>query len=39
LHPENYKYLIVRVAGFSAYFITLDKDVQNEIIKRTELRF
>lgn len=39
LHPENYKYLIVRVAGFSAYFIHLDKDVQNEIIKRTELRF
>ena len=36
-HPENYKELIVRVAGFSAYFITLDKDVQDDIIRRTEL--
>ena len=39
LHPENYKELIVRVAGFSAYFITLDKDVQDDIIRRTELTF
>lgn len=39
LHPEEYKELIVRVAGFSAYFVTLDKDVQEDIIKRTELRF
>jgi len=37
LHPENYKELIVRVAGFSAFFIYLDTDVQEEIIKRTEL--
>ena len=37
LHPQDYKQLIVRVAGFSAYFVTLDKDVQNEIISRTEL--
>jgi len=39
LHPEKYKELIVRVAGFSAYFITLDEDVQDDIIKRTELTF
>lgn len=39
LHPENYRELIVRVAGFSAYFVTLDKDVQDDIIKRTELSF
>ncbi|MBU2607993.1 MAG: hypothetical protein KKF26_01600, partial [Chloroflexi bacterium] len=39
LHPEEHKELIVRVAGFSAYFITLDKDVQDDIIKRTELKF
>jgi len=38
-HPEEYKELIVRVAGFSAYFVTLDKDVQDDIIKRTELSF
>lgn len=37
LHPENYRDLIVRVAGFSAYFIHLDPGVQEQIIKRTEL--
>jgi pyruvate-formate lyase len=26
----------VRVAGYSAYFIELDKDLQDEIIRRTE---
>ena len=36
-HPEKYKDLIVRVAGFSAYFIHLDPVIQNEIIWRTEL--
>lgn len=35
-HPEEYKDLVVRVAGFSAYFTRLDRGVQNEIIKRTE---
>lgn len=39
LHPEEYQDLIVRVAGFSAFFIHLDKTVQNEIIRRTELVF
>ncbi|MEL7563742.1 MAG: pyruvate formate lyase family protein [Dehalobacterium sp.] len=39
LHPEKYKDLVVRVAGFSAYFTRLDPGVQNEIIKRTELNF
>ncbi len=34
--PQNYKELVVRVAGFSAYFTRLDKGVQNEIIKRTQ---
>lgn len=35
-HPENYRDLIVRVAGYSAQFICLDKGVQDDIIKRTE---
>jgi len=35
-HPEYYKDLIVRVAGFSAYFVQLSKEVQDEIIARTE---
>ncbi|HEY86877.1 MAG TPA: hypothetical protein G4O06_02435, partial [Dehalococcoidia bacterium] len=39
IHPENYNNLIIRVAGFSAYFIHLDPVIQNEIISRTELNF
>jgi len=35
-NPENYKDLIVRVAGYSDYFNDLGIDLQNEIIKRTE---
>jgi pyruvate-formate lyase len=35
-HPEKHKDLIVRVAGYSAYFVTLGKPVQDEIICRTE---
>jgi pyruvate-formate lyase len=35
--PENYRDLVVRVAGFSAYFVQLSKQVQDEIIARTEL--
>jgi pyruvate-formate lyase len=34
-HPENYRDLVVRVAGFSAFFCQLDKGVQDEIIERT----
>ncbi|GAK56164.1 pyruvate formate-lyase [Candidatus Vecturithrix granuli] len=35
-HPEQYRHLVVRVAGYSAYFIELDQELQNEIIRRTE---
>lgn len=35
-HPENYRDLVVRVAGYSAYFVQLGKTVQDEIIGRTE---
>ena len=35
-HPENYRDLVVRVAGFSAFFVRLAPGVQNEIIERTE---
>lgn len=35
LHPENYRDLIVRVAGYSDYFVDLTPDLQDEIIKRT----
>ena len=35
-HPEDYRDLIVRVAGYSDYFHDLGEDLQNEIICRTE---
>jgi len=35
-NPEKYRDLIVRVAGYSDYFVDLGVDLQNEIIKRTE---
>ncbi|MFC1989743.1 glycine radical domain-containing protein, partial [Chloroflexota bacterium] len=35
-HPEKYSDLVVRVAGFSAYFIDLVKPVQDQIIERTQ---
>ena len=35
-HPENYRSLVVRVAGYSALFTTLSKALQDDIIKRTE---
>ena len=36
-YPEKYRDLIVRVAGYSAFFVELCKDVQDEIISRTML--
>ena len=36
--PEKYRNLLVRVAGYSAYFVGLDKTVQQDIIERTEER-
>jgi pyruvate formate-lyase/glycerol dehydratase family glycyl radical enzyme len=38
-HPEKYRDLVVRVAGFSAFFTRLHPGVQNEIIARTEQSF
>ncbi len=34
-NPEKYRSLVVRVAGYSAFFVELDKDIQDEIISRT----
>ncbi len=34
-HPENYRDLVVRVAGYSALFVSLDRATQNDIIART----
>jgi formate C-acetyltransferase len=35
-HPEKYRDLLIRVAGYSDYFVDLSVELQNEIIKRTE---
>ena len=35
-HPEEYKDLVVRVVGYSAFFVELDRIVQDDIIRRTE---
>ncbi len=35
-HPEDYRDLVVRVAGYSAFFTTLSPDTQDDIIARTE---
>ncbi|MGD8117009.1 (2S)-3-sulfopropanediol dehydratase [Vibrio sp. TRT 29B02] len=38
-NPELYKDMLVRVAGYSAYFVELGKPLQDDLIQRTELRF
>lgn len=35
-HPENYRNLLVRISGYNAYFVTLNKDMQTELIERAE---
>ena len=34
-HPDEYRNLLVRVGGFSARFVELESDVQQEILSRT----
>ena len=36
ISPEEWKSLVVRVSGFSAFYTRLDKSVQEDILKRTE---
>ncbi len=38
-HPEKYKNMLVRVAGYSAYFVDLSPALQADLIARTELSF
>ena len=38
-YPDKYKDLLIRVAGYSAYFVELDKRIQDDIIDRTEHGF
>ncbi|TXT65769.1 MAG: hypothetical protein BAJALOKI3v1_70071 [Promethearchaeota archaeon] len=37
-NPENYGWLMVRISGYNAYFVDLNKDLQMEIIERTEFK-
>ena len=37
-NPDHYRDLVVRVAGYSAYFTQLEEDLQNDIMARTEKR-
>lgn len=37
-HPENYKQLVVRIWGWSAYFVELDEEYQNHVIKRQQYK-
>jgi len=37
-HPEQYKSLVVRVAGYSALFTSLSRSLQDDIIARTEMK-
>jgi formate C-acetyltransferase len=34
VHPENYRHLLVRVTGYNAYFTSIGRELQNEIIAR-----
>ena len=36
-NPEQYKDLVVRIAGFSVYFVEMHRNGQNDVISRTEL--
>lgn len=38
-NPEDYKDMLVRVAGYSAYFVELGKPLQKDLIQRTEMHF
>ena len=38
VHPENYQHLIVRVAGFSTYFVDMNKEIQDQMMARTQHR-
>lgn len=37
VHPKDHRDLLVRVAGYTAFFVELGKDIQDDIIQRTEI--
>ena len=34
--PEEYRDLLVRISGYNAYFVTLNRDLQMELVERAE---
>ena len=36
-HPNDHRDLLIRVAGYTAFFVELGKETQDEIIGRTEI--
>ena len=36
VHPDDHKSLIVRIGGFSAYFVQLSPEIQDDVIDRSE---
>jgi len=38
-NPDNYKNLLVRISGYNAYFVSLNRDMQTELIERAEYGF
>ena len=35
-HPENHRNLMVRISGYNAYFVELNRELQLELIERAE---
>jgi formate C-acetyltransferase len=35
-NPENYRHLMVRISGYNAYFVSLNRDIQTELVERAE---
>jgi len=35
-NPDQYRDLLVRISGYNAYFVTLNRDMQLELIERAE---
>jgi formate C-acetyltransferase len=38
IHPENHQNLMVRISGYNAYFVTLNRNMQQELVERAEFR-
>jgi len=38
VHPENYRWLMIRVSGYNAYFTSLNKNMQMELVERYQFK-